>query len=151
MNGTSEKWLGELIASDRDYFVVSTKYTNSTRPGDPNACGNHRKHMMQALDASLKRLNTDYIDLYWLHTWDFTTPIEEVLRALDDAISAGKVLYTRFAFNNSGGYSKWYAHLSLSNSPRIALYLQWFAIKLSFGANKHSDSLHITWFDIVLV
>ena len=92
-DGTSEKYVCEFINADRDHFVVGTKYTLFTRKDDPNFSGNHRKNMMQALDASLKRLNTDFIDLYWLHAWDFTTPEEEVLRALDDMIRAGKIHY----------------------------------------------------------
>ena len=91
--GTSEKYVGEFIASDRDHWVVATKYTLWTRRDDPNFSGNHRKNMVQALDASLKRLGTDYIDLYWVHAWDFTTPAEVVMRALDDMVRAGKVLH----------------------------------------------------------
>ena len=91
--GTSEKYLGEFIASNREHYVVATKYTLFMRRDDPNFSGNHRKNMVQALDASLKRLKTDYIDLYWLHAWDFTTPQEEVLRALDDMVRVGKILY----------------------------------------------------------
>ena len=91
--GTSEKFVGEFISSDREHFVVATKYTLFMRRDDPNFSGNHRKNMVQSLEASLKRLNTDYIDLYWLHAWDFTTPMEEVLRALDDMVRAGKILY----------------------------------------------------------
>jgi aryl-alcohol dehydrogenase-like predicted oxidoreductase len=91
--GTSEKFLGDFIASDREHFVVATKYSLNQRPTDPNAGGNHRKCMIQALHASLKRLNTDYIDLYWVHAWDFMTPVEEVMRGLDDLIRAGKILY----------------------------------------------------------
>lgn len=91
--GTSEKFVGDFIASDREHFVVATKYTLHTRKGDPNFSGNHRKNMMHSLEASLKGLKTDYIDLYWVHAWDFTTPEEEVLRALDDMIRAGKILY----------------------------------------------------------
>jgi aryl-alcohol dehydrogenase-like predicted oxidoreductase len=91
--GASESLLGEFIESDRDHFVVATKYTLFTRQGDPNACGNHRKNMARALEASLKRLKTDYIDLYWVHAWDFMTPVEEVMRGLDDMVRAGKVLY----------------------------------------------------------
>jgi aryl-alcohol dehydrogenase-like predicted oxidoreductase len=91
--GTSEKFVGEFIASDRDHFVVATKYTLYTRKDDPNFSGNHRKNMMRSLDESLKRLNTEYIDLYWVHAWDYTTPEEEILRALDDMIRAGKILY----------------------------------------------------------
>ena len=95
-NGTSEKFVGELIANDRDAFVVATKYT-LRRPGsqfsDLNAGGNARKNMLRSVEASLKRLNTEYIDLLYLHMWDRTTPIQEVLRGLDDLVSAGKILY----------------------------------------------------------
>ena len=92
-SGTSERFLGEFIASDRDRIVLATKYTNSAPGTDPNAAGNHRKNMMQSVEASLKRLKTDYIDLYWLHVWDFMTPAEEVMRAFDDLVRQGKVLY----------------------------------------------------------
>jgi aryl-alcohol dehydrogenase-like predicted oxidoreductase len=92
-DGTSERIVGELVAPEREYWVLATKYTINERPTDPNAGGSHRKSMVQALDASLKRLGTDYIDVYWLHVWDAFTPVEEVVRTLDDAVSAGKVLY----------------------------------------------------------
>ncbi len=96
-DGTSEKVVGEFVASDRERFVVATKYSfplqMSDRAGNPNGSGNHRKNMMQSLEGSLKRLNTDYIDLFWLHAWDFMTPIEEVMRSLDDMVRQGKVLY----------------------------------------------------------
>lgn len=91
--GTSEKFVGEFIAADREHFVVATKYTLFMKKDDPNYAGNHRKNLVQSLEASLKRLKTDYIDLYWLHAWDFTTPMEEVMRALDDIVRAGKILY----------------------------------------------------------
>lgn len=91
--GTSEKWLGEFIKSDRDRYAIATKYTLFDRKGDPNFSGNHRKNMMRSVEASLKRLDTDYIDLLWVHAWDFTTSEEEVLRGLDDLIRIGKVHY----------------------------------------------------------
>jgi aryl-alcohol dehydrogenase-like predicted oxidoreductase len=91
--GTSERIVGELVAADRDHFVVATKYSLSTRPDDPNAGGNHRKNLVRALEASLERLGTDYVDLLWVHMWDGMTPVEEVVRALDDLVRAGKVLY----------------------------------------------------------
>jgi aryl-alcohol dehydrogenase-like predicted oxidoreductase len=91
--GASERIVGELIRSERDRYVVSTKYTLSTDPHDPNASGNHRKNLMRSLERSLERLDTDRIDLYWVHIWDPRTPIEETMRALDDAVRAGKVLY----------------------------------------------------------
>lgn len=91
--GTSERYVGEFAGSERGKFVLASKYSLSTDFGDPNASGNHRKNMTRALEASLKRLNTDYIDLYYLHAWDYLTPEEEVMRALDDMIRAGKILY----------------------------------------------------------
>lgn len=93
-NGTSEQILGELVAGHRDEIVLATKYTNAAPGKDPNASGNHRKNMMQAVEASLRRLKTGYIDLYWLHIWDQITPVEEVMRAFDDLVRHGKVLYT---------------------------------------------------------
>jgi aryl-alcohol dehydrogenase-like predicted oxidoreductase len=92
-NGTSERIVGELVAAERDHFVVATKYSLSTRPDDPNAGGNHRKSLVRALEASLERLATDHVDLLWVHMWDGMTPVEEVVRALDDLVRAGKVLY----------------------------------------------------------
>ena len=91
--GTSERFVGDFIASDRDHWIVATKYTLWTRREDPSFSGNHRKNMMRACEASLERLATDYIDLYWVHAWDFTTRTEEVMRGLDDLVSSGKVLY----------------------------------------------------------
>jgi aryl-alcohol dehydrogenase-like predicted oxidoreductase len=98
-NGSSEKLVGEFVAGHREEVVVATKYTNAIvgftgKPGtDANAGGNQRKNMVQAVEASLKRLGTDYIDLYWLHVWDQMTPAEEVMRAFDDLVRSGKVLY----------------------------------------------------------
>jgi len=92
-NGTAEAYVGEFAKGRRDELVIATKYTLNTRRGDPNAGGTHRKNLMQSLEASLKRLQTDYIDLYFVHVWDFLSPVEEVMRALDDAVRAGKVLY----------------------------------------------------------
>jgi len=91
--GTSETYLGEFMAAEREAVVLATKYTLSMDPGDPNASGNHRKNLVQSVEASLKRLNTDYIDLLWVHAWDFLTPLEEIMRALDDLVRTGKVLY----------------------------------------------------------
>lgn len=91
--GTSERWVGEMVAADRDHWVVGTKYTLYDRPDDPNLSGNHRKNLVRSLEESLRRLGTDRVDLLWLHMWDFTTPVEEVMRGLDDLVRAGKVLY----------------------------------------------------------
>jgi aryl-alcohol dehydrogenase-like predicted oxidoreductase len=92
-NGASERIVGELLGSDRDHFILSAKYTLSTDPRDPNASGNHRKNLNRSLELSLDRLLTDRIDLYWVHIWDPRTPIEETMRALNDAVTAGKILY----------------------------------------------------------
>jgi len=92
-NGESEQIVGELIAAERERWVLATKYVLNTRPADPNGGGSHRKNMVQALETSLKRLGTDYIDVYWVHIWDAFTPVEEVVRALDDMVRSGKVLY----------------------------------------------------------
>lgn len=91
--GTSERLLGEFIAADRERWVVATKYTLFTRRDDPSFSGNHRKNMVQALESSLRRLGTEYVDVLWVHAWDFTTPVEEVMRGLDDLVRQGKVLY----------------------------------------------------------
>jgi aryl-alcohol dehydrogenase-like predicted oxidoreductase len=92
-NGTSETFLGEFMKGHRESIVLGTKYTNAGPGKDPNAGGNQRKTMFQAVEASLKRLQTDYIDLYWVHIWDQMTPVEEVMRGLDDLIRQGKLLY----------------------------------------------------------
>lgn len=91
--GQSESILGTLLAGRRDRFVVPTKYTLSRDGSDPNAAGNHRKGLTLSLEKSLQQLRTDYIDLYWVHLWDRHTPAEETMRALDDAVRAGKILY----------------------------------------------------------
>lgn len=92
-DGSSEKILADLIAKDRDHIVLATKYSLSNTTHNPNKSGNHRKNLVQSVEQSLKRLNTDYIDLLWVHAWDFTTPVAEVMRALDDLVRAGKVMY----------------------------------------------------------
>jgi aryl-alcohol dehydrogenase-like predicted oxidoreductase len=95
-NGSSEHIVGEFIASERDQYVLATKYTLRLANGNSrnaNLGGNSRKSMMRAIENSLRRLNTDYIDLFYLHMWDFMTPVEEVMRGLDDLVRAGKVLY----------------------------------------------------------
>jgi aryl-alcohol dehydrogenase-like predicted oxidoreductase len=95
--GESEEYLGRLLAGRRERFVLATKYSFGARQGDPNSGGNHRKNMFQAVEESLRRLHTDYIDLYWLHVWEYRTPIEEVMRAVDDLVRQGKILYFGFS------------------------------------------------------
>jgi aryl-alcohol dehydrogenase-like predicted oxidoreductase len=92
-DGSSERIVGRLVAPDRERFVLATKYTLTTRRDDPNAGGNHRKNLVQSLEASLRRLGTDYVDLLWLHMRDGITPVDEIVRGLDDQVRLGKVLY----------------------------------------------------------
>jgi aryl-alcohol dehydrogenase-like predicted oxidoreductase len=89
--GQSEEILGSFLGPDRDRWVVATKYTLAMRPGDPNAAGNSRKNLRASVEASLRRLRTDYLDVLWVHAWDYTCPVEEVMRGLDDLVSAGEV------------------------------------------------------------
>lgn len=104
--GRSEELVGLYMAdrSLRDKLVLATKFAWNTAPGNPHAGGNGRKHIHQALDASLRRLHTDYIDLYWLHAWDMVTPVEEVLQTFSELVRAGKIRY--FGFSN---VPAWYA------------------------------------------
>jgi aryl-alcohol dehydrogenase-like predicted oxidoreductase len=92
-DGASERIVGELTKGDRERWVIATKYTLTLDRSDPNAGGNHRKSLVRALERSLRQLQTDYVDLLWLHMRDATTPIEEFVRALDDQVRLGKVLY----------------------------------------------------------
>lgn len=92
-NGVSEEWLGEFIRERqmRDRIVLATKFSYNAQPDNPNAGGNGRKNMLRAVEGSLRRLGTDYIDLYLLHTWDMLTPVDEVMRTFDDLVRSGKV------------------------------------------------------------
>jgi aryl-alcohol dehydrogenase-like predicted oxidoreductase len=112
-DGASEEITGEILTGRRDRFVLCTKYGVTRDPADPNAAGGHRKNLRLSLETSLRRLRTDHIDLYYLHLWDRLTPIEETMRALDDAVAAGSVL-----------------HIGLSDTPawlaaRAATLAQW--------------------------
>lgn len=132
--GLSEELLGEFVADAglRDQMVIASKFTNNLSPGNPNAGGNGRKNIIRAVEASLRRLRTDYIDLYLLHTWDRITPAEEVIRALDDLTRQGKIRY--------GGLSDvpgWYAARALTwaeahaLAPPISLQLPYSLIERS--------------------
>ncbi|KAI9239622.1 hypothetical protein MVEG_08180 [Podila verticillata NRRL 6337] len=99
-NGDSERFLGEYISGKRSECVVATKYTaspswrdESVKRGNPNASGNHRKSLVESLDASLKRMGTGYTDIIYVHLWEYRTPVQEVMRALDDVVRSGKALY----------------------------------------------------------
>ncbi len=98
-DGHSEELLGRFIAERnlRDRVVLATKFTFNGEPGNPNAGGNGRKNIFRALEGSLRRLQTDYIDLYWLHAWDTITPVEEVISTLADLVHAGKIRHYGFS------------------------------------------------------
>ncbi|MFD2721539.1 aldo/keto reductase [Hymenobacter monticola] len=97
--GRSEELVGQYVAARglRDQLVLATKFGFSGQPGNPNAGGNGRKNIYRALEGSLRRLQTDYVDLYWLHVWDMVTPVEEVLQTLGDLVRAGKIRYFGFS------------------------------------------------------
>lgn len=97
--GRSEELLGGYLAERklRDSVVLATKFGFSAQAGNPNASGNGRKNIYRALEGSLRRLKTDYVDLYWLHVWDTVTPVEEVLQTLGDLVRAGKIRYFGFS------------------------------------------------------
>jgi aryl-alcohol dehydrogenase-like predicted oxidoreductase len=103
-NGTSEKYIGELIKSERDHFVLGTKFTLKDTfdnpPKDPNLSGMHKKNMVRSVEASLKRLKTEYLDILWVHAWDEFTPVQELMKNLELLVQSGKV-----------------QHIAISDSP----------------------------------
>jgi aryl-alcohol dehydrogenase-like predicted oxidoreductase len=107
--GTSEKLIGEFIAQDRKHFVISTKYSLSTNPEDANGGGNSRKQMFQAIEGSLDRLKSEYVDVFWLHVWDTVTPIDEIMRGLEDLARSGKTLY--IGISNAPAWLTSYANM----------------------------------------
>lgn len=118
--GTSEKYCGEFIKNERDFWVLATKYTLFEEYGNPNGAGNGKKNLVQSVEKSLKRLDTDYIDLLWVHAWDGTTKVDEILRGLDDLISSGKVLYIGISDTPAWVVSKANAIAELKNWTSFA-------------------------------
>ena len=92
-NGTSERMVGAFARERRERLVLASKFTMARDPGDPNSGGNHRLNMVRSVEQSLRQLDTDRIDLFYLHAWDFTTRPDEVMRGLDDLVRSGKVVY----------------------------------------------------------
>jgi aryl-alcohol dehydrogenase-like predicted oxidoreductase len=129
-NGTSEQLVGEFAADKRDRLTIATKYSASTRAEDPNSGGDHRKSMVRSVERSLARLQTDYIDLLYLHLWDGTTSVEEVLRAMDDLVRAGKVLYVGISDTPAWQVSRMQAIADLRGwSPLVALEIEYSLIE----------------------
>jgi aryl-alcohol dehydrogenase-like predicted oxidoreductase len=118
--GESERVVGRIVAGRRSRFVIATKYSLTTAPGDPNASGNHRKSMVQAVEDSLRRLDTDIIDLLYLHMWDGVTPVDEILRAFDDLVRAGKILYAGLSDTPAWQASRMQAIAELRGWTRFA-------------------------------
>lgn len=125
-NGSSERLLGEFVRDRRESLVLATKYSTLRRPGDPNSGGSHRKSLFASVEASLRQLDTDYIDLLYLHVWDFTTPVEEILRGMDDLVRQGKVLYVAICNATAWQVSRMQAIADLRGwSPLVALQIEY--------------------------
>ncbi|MEZ0110105.1 aryl-alcohol dehydrogenase-like predicted oxidoreductase [Catenulispora sp. EB89] len=124
--GTAERMVGAFARDRRESLVLATKYTTSRRPGDPNSGGAHRKNLFASVETSLRRLETDYIDVLFLHVWDFTTPVEEILRGLDDLVRQGKVLYVAMSNAPAWEISRMQAIADLRGwSPLVALQIEY--------------------------
>ncbi len=133
-SGSSERIIGSFFArhGGRDRAVIATKFSVNTSPGDPNAGGNGRKNILRAVEGSLRRLGTDHIDLYILHTWDRFTPVEEVMRTMDDLLRSGKVLHVGLS-----DVPAWYA----SRAQAVAEWRGWepvSALQLEYSLAERS-------------
>ncbi|MHC5259491.1 aldo/keto reductase [Streptomyces sp. UC4497] len=125
-NGSSERLLGAFARDRRDSLVLATKYTTLRTPGDPNSGGSHRKNLFAAVEESLRRLDTDRIDVLYLHVWDDTTPIEETLRALDDLVRQGKILYVAICNTPAWQVARMQTIAELRGwSPLVALQIEY--------------------------
>ncbi|MEU9099136.1 aldo/keto reductase [Streptomyces sp. NPDC048361] len=125
-DGSSERMLGAFAGDRRESLVLATKYTTLRRPGDPNSGGPHRKSLFASVESSLRRLNTDYLDLLYLHVWDFSTPVEEILRGLDDLVRQGKILYVAMSNVPAWQVSRMQAIADLRGwSPLVALQIEY--------------------------
>ncbi|MFE6936702.1 aldo/keto reductase [Streptomyces sp. NPDC057699] len=125
-DGSSERLLGEFTRENRESLVLATKYTTLRRAGDPNSGGPQRKSLFASVEASLRQLNTDYIDLLYLHVWDPTTPVEEILRGMDDLVRQGKVLYVAICNTPAWQVSRMQTIADLRGwSPLVALQIEY--------------------------
>ncbi|GAA5235244.1 aldo/keto reductase [Verticiella sediminum] len=131
-NGSAETILGGLIKDKRERIVLSTKFTMAREPGNPNSGGNHRLNLVRSVEASLRQLDTDRIDLLHVHAWDFTTTPEEVLRALDDLVRAGKILYVAICNTPAWRVAQMQAIADLRGwSPFVALQIEYSLVERS--------------------
>ncbi|MEU4250894.1 aldo/keto reductase [Amycolatopsis sp. NPDC026612] len=124
--GSAERMLGEFTRDHRESLVLATKYSTLRRPGDPNSGGAHRKNLFASVEESLRRLKTDYLDLLFLHVWDTTTPVEEILRGLDDLVHDGKVLYVAMSNAPAWEIARMQTIADLRGwSPLVALQIEY--------------------------
>lgn len=124
--GESERVVARLVRNQRKRFVIATKYSLTMSPGDPNACGNHRKNMIQSVEESLRRLETDHIDLLYLHAWDSRTPVDEILRSFDDLVRSGKVQYVGLSNTPAWQASRMQAIAELRGwTPLVAMQISY--------------------------
>jgi aryl-alcohol dehydrogenase-like predicted oxidoreductase len=125
-NGASEKLLGQYIKDKRDRMVLATKYTMARDPENINSGGNHRYNLVRSVEASLRQLDTDRIDLFYVHAWDFTTSPEEVMRALDDLVRAGKISYLGICNSPAWRIAQMQTLADLKDwSPFVALQIEY--------------------------
>ncbi|NDL63232.1 aldo/keto reductase [Acerihabitans arboris] len=131
-NGSAEKILGGFIKDKRDRIVLSTKFTMAREQGNPNSGGNHRFNLVRSVEASLRQLDTDRIDLLHVHAWDFTTTPEEVMRALDDLVRAGKILYVAICNTPAWRVAQMQTIADLRGwSPFVALQIEYSLVERS--------------------
>ncbi|SEP75186.1 Predicted oxidoreductase [Lentzea xinjiangensis] len=124
--GSSERMLGEFTRDRREGLVLATKYSTQRRPGDPNSGGAHRKNLFASVENSLRQLRTDYLDVLFVHVWDFRTSAEEVLRGLDDLVRQGKVLYVAMSNAPAWEISRMQATADLRGwAPLVALQVEY--------------------------
>jgi aryl-alcohol dehydrogenase-like predicted oxidoreductase len=125
-NGSSERVLAKFVRGQRHRFAIASKYSLTMQPGDPNASGNHRKNMIRSVEDSLKRLETDYLDLLYLHIWDGRTPVDEILRTFDDLVRAGKIHYVGISDTPAWQVARMQTIAELRGwSPLVALQIQY--------------------------
>ncbi len=129
-DGSAERLLGEFARDHRESLVLATKYSTLRRAGDPNSGGPHRKSLFASVEASLRQLGTDYLDVLYLHVWDFTTPVEEILRGLDDLVRQGKVRYVAMSNVPAWEVARMQAIADLRGwSPLVALQVEYSLIR----------------------
>ncbi|WP_249694338.1 aldo/keto reductase [Stappia sp. WLB 29] len=125
-NGAAERFLGEFVGDKRERLVLATKFTMAREPGNPNSGGNHRLNMVRSVEQSLRQLATDRVDLLYLHGWDMTTQPEEVMRALDDLVRSGKILYVGICNTPAWRIAEMHTLAGLRGwSPFVALQIEY--------------------------